>query len=72
MVGLVEMLLDVLVLIGDFGPHFHIFPDAQDAALCDAQVFAEAVVNGARYTDIERTSAFLADTNGLVDGASKP
>ena len=45
-VALVEMLLDVLVLVGDFSPHFDTFFDAQNAAGCSSEAFVKAVING--------------------------
>ena len=45
-VALVEMLLDVLVLVGDLGPHLDALLDAQDAAGRGPKAFVKAVVNG--------------------------
>ena len=45
-VRLVEVFLDVLVLVGNLGPHLNGFLDSKNAALDDAHVFTEAVVDG--------------------------
>lgn len=72
MVGLVEMLLDVLILVSNLGPHFHIFLDTQDAALGNAEVFTEAMVYGTRYANIKRSGTLLGNTYSLVNAATKP
>ena len=54
-VGLVEVFLDVFVMVSDLGPHLYGFLDAQNAALCDAHFFAEAVIDGSRDAYIEWT-----------------
>ena len=72
MVGLVEVLLDVLVLIGDFGPNLNGLLDAKDTARGQTKVFAKAVVDEAGNAYIERTGTFLANPHGLEDAGSKP
>ena len=46
MVGLVEVLLNVVVLIRNPGPNLNLFLDAEDTALSDAEVFVKVVVDG--------------------------
>ena len=67
MIALIEMLLHVLILVGDLSPHLHALLDAQDTTCSGSEAFVEAVVDGSRNADIERTSAFLADAYGFID-----
>ena len=46
-VGLIKVLFDVLVLIGDLSPNVYLFGDAQDALFLGNQVLAEVVVKDA-------------------------
>ena len=46
-VGLIEVLFDVLVLISDLSPNVYLFGDAQDALFLGNQVLAEVVVKDA-------------------------
>jgi len=71
-VGLVEVLLDVFVLIGDLGPDFDLFLDAEDATFGDAEGLVKVVVDGAGDADIEWAGAFLANAHGLVNAGTKP
>ena len=54
-VGLIQVLLDVFVLVGDLGPNIHALLDAEDAAVGDTEVFAKAMVDGSRNAYVERT-----------------
>ena len=71
-VGLVKVLLDIFVLVGDLGPDFDLLLDAEDAAFGDAEAFIEAVVDGAGDADVERAGAFLANAHGLINARTKP
>jgi len=71
-VGLVQVLLDVFVLVGDLGPDFDLFLDTEYAAFGDAETLVEIVVDGARDADVERTGTFLADAHGFIDAGTKP
>ena len=46
MIALIEMLLHVLILVGDLRPHLHALLDAQDTTCSCSEAFVEAVVDG--------------------------
>ena len=46
MIALIEMLLHVLILVGDLRPHLHALLDAQDTTRSGSEAFVEAVVDG--------------------------
>ena len=60
MVGLIEVLFDVVVIISNFGPDVYVFPNAKNAFSGGPEAFAQIMVYGTRDTEIERTRTFLA------------
>ena len=66
------MLLDVVELIGDFGPNVHSLLEAEDALVNMEEVFAYAAVDSSGNANIKRSSALPADIHGFIDAVAEP
>ena len=66
-VGLIEVLFDVIVLVSDFSPNLHALLEAEDTTVGDAKFFGEAVVDGAGNTNVVWPYALFADACGLIN-----
>lgn len=72
MVGLIEVFLLVLELVGHFRPKIDALLDSEDASRSEQHIFGQGVIDDARHADMIGAGAFFGDGSGLIDAVAKP